>query len=784
MKNKTINTIHIDITYACNYRCEYCYQTEDERKMHLSETVYENFFKFLKSRKETFNVHLIGGEPFLYPKFYEMCERIIFMGHKVSLTTNFSLPKEKLQKFIDITKGKISFFEISIHPTQIKDLDEFFEKLRWFKSESGLDFDDFQLNCVLSEDNFSQTKNLKQRVESEGFKLNVQRMFEGDNYYTYNDEIEEYLRSEKCVDIPLSLIRECKEDKGICGTACRCGNKFFKVLIDGKIKRCFTFQGYGFDNLGHLAETAEVKVLKDYTPCFSLNNKCKCYYGFNKLGQIDAKKNVKLFFWYHRHMKPLLKNIFSDSISYDLKFLLWLKGYIGHKKAMQNSVAEFLKIEENHTEEHHKKFANEKRESYDFDPEITSLLAYQSLNKIKEIELKRKVEKGKKVKVLFYVECLSKFSGLNIYKEMEKNPLFEPYIYLVSTDHGKLNVKGTMEDYFKEFESLKGRGYRVVSGYDENLRLIPFEQFKPDIVFTTDPCIDYRDIPLTNVYLNVNYLVCYIFYGMATVNNYGYVWNNRRINTAWKNFCLTYYDYYQHLEGSTHFGLNAVLLGSPKLDNYAKPVEECKIPEKIDNGKKIVIYAPHFSTYKQCWTPSFTGTFHIYHNYFLNLVKTYPNINFVFKPHPHLQFFLEKEGIMSRENYCKYVEKWCSYPNGILVDSDEYIELFKRSSCLITDCISFIGEYLPSEHPCIYLYNPSRERKTYLEGFTDFGKKILKEYYLSFSEKEIQKNFEKVVLQGIDPTKEARLNIINKEYYNIGHASKNIVEYIEKALKD
>jgi MoaA/NifB/PqqE/SkfB family radical SAM enzyme len=127
--NKTINTIHFDITEFCNYHCEYCYQGTQKVQKHISDTVYDNFFEFLSSQKEQFNVHLIGGEPFLYPRFFEMVQKVIDLGHKVSTTTNFSLPEKTLQKFLDITKGRISFWEISMHLTQIKDFEEFYEKL-------------------------------------------------------------------------------------------------------------------------------------------------------------------------------------------------------------------------------------------------------------------------------------------------------------------------------------------------------------------------------------------------------------------------------------------------------------------------------------------------------------------------------------------------------------------------------------------------------------------------------------------------------------------------------
>ena len=307
--NKTINTIHFDITYFCNYHCEYCYQGLEKQQIHISDEVYENFFKFLSTLKEKYTIHLIGGEPFLYPHFYEMCERIVNLGHNVSTTTNFSLPINSLKKFLDITKGHISFWEISIHLTQIKDFQKFYEKLIWFRNESGLRNEDFQLNCVLTEDNFELVKALKKNIEDLGFKLNIQRIFDEKDYCVYSKKIEEWLDINKSIDIPLQMVKSNKHCQ-VCGKACRSGNKFFKILIDGKVTRCFTNQEYGYSLLGDLSKSSSIYMLKDYTPCLSLNNKCRCYLGFIKLGQI-SNKNYKInYFLLHLNSKILYQSLF------------------------------------------------------------------------------------------------------------------------------------------------------------------------------------------------------------------------------------------------------------------------------------------------------------------------------------------------------------------------------------------------------------------------------------------------------------------------------------------
>ena len=84
----------------------------------------------------------------------------------------------------------------------------------------------------------------------------------------------------------------------VCKKACRTGNKFFKILIDGQVTRCFTNQEYAYSLLGDMSKSHNVKLLKDFSPCLSLDNKCRCLAGFNKLGQIEHSKAKTVEFYF------------------------------------------------------------------------------------------------------------------------------------------------------------------------------------------------------------------------------------------------------------------------------------------------------------------------------------------------------------------------------------------------------------------------------------------------------------------------------------------------------
>lgn len=423
-------------------------------------------------------------------------------------------------------------------------------------------------------------------------------------------------------------------------------------------------------------------------------------------------------------------------------------------------------------------YGRKAREFNQFELNNIGLTLYHSLNKMKELELKRKIREGKKARVLFLLDQPSKLSGINVYKNMKESDLFDSFIVLYNNLEEYFKTDSVIyNNHKKGLEHLQKKGYKIFDGYDENFNIIPLEKFKPDIIFTSAPYLDYSHTLLTNTSMNLNYLVCYLPYFFGTVNAYNYLYNNRWIASCWKHFVSSHDDYIELLKYSEYCGSNAVLVGYPKLDDYSKPLEECKIYEKINNGKPIVIYAPHHSVGDNGDFVSY-GSFHIYYKYFLDLVKNNTNINFVFKPHPDLSKKIVENGIMSINEYQNYINEWDSLPNGLYVSDGDYIDLFRKADLLIQDCCSFIAEWLPTNKPCMYLVRPK------INVYSTIGRKILNEYYLCHNKVEIDKNFKMLMLDKKDPLRDRRTSMINDIFINIGSSGKKIVEYLEILLRD
>ena len=93
--------------------------------------------------------------------------------------------------------------------------------------------------------------------------------------------------------------------------------------------------------------------------------------------------------------------------------------------------------------------------------------------------------------------------------------------------------------------------------------------------------------------------------------------------------------------------------------------------------------------------------------------------------------------------------------NSIYYIKNDYFNVFKYSDALITDCGSFLAEYLAFEKPILHL-DSQKSR-----GYNDIGLKILKTCYSSVSQGEIDFFINKVIDEDIDDLAESRKELKN-----------------------
>lgn len=298
-QNKKI--IQFEMTYACNYNCEYCLQEDYRRSLkksnnlNASDEVVGGFINFIKNYKNKCKVMLLGGEIFMHKRIFDVAEAILSTGHDVDIITNFSFPNEVYERILSYRKkGAHVHVGISLHLSQIGDMEKFKIKLdKFFELQKNDGYFTIALQAVLIEENFEVLKEFNEYIQ-ERYKIKL--LFQdykekwNSSAIEYSDKVNRYLSEMGNVDAEFTR-KSCKEFDSIYGTDCAAGEKFCLIKPDGTIYRCY--DSYNQGCLGILGDIKSGKIgfHKKAMPCLSNNCSCSLFYhlGLVKLGH----KNIR-----------------------------------------------------------------------------------------------------------------------------------------------------------------------------------------------------------------------------------------------------------------------------------------------------------------------------------------------------------------------------------------------------------------------------------------------------------------------------------------------------------
>jgi MoaA/NifB/PqqE/SkfB family radical SAM enzyme len=267
MRPAPIPSIEWELTTRCNYGCSYCTQRQYAALSwgDCGDEVVDAVLRLLRTRAGSWLVKLSGGEPFLHPRFLEIAGTLASMTHRIGTTTNLSVPQRVLQRFIDETGDRLSYLTASLHLSQVRDLDGFVEKARWFHRTKP-SASRFVVTTVGVEEELPRLRPLAERFDALAIPFEVAPLKDGTSYVKYRDQ--EFIRFME--SRPLSHVEEIR-GATLLGTVCHTGSQFVRITLDGDALRCYNLQPRFA--LGNVAD-GSFRWLEAPKPC--LAKKCTC----------------------------------------------------------------------------------------------------------------------------------------------------------------------------------------------------------------------------------------------------------------------------------------------------------------------------------------------------------------------------------------------------------------------------------------------------------------------------------------------------------------------------
>lgn len=359
------------------------------------------------------------------------------------------------------------------------------------------------------------------------------------------------------------------------------------------------------------------------------------------------------------------------------------------------------------------------------------------------------IRQSNRAKVLFIASTLPMWRYQDVVELLSKDGRFDVSIVICPLRrYDSVEAKRTVDE-LKDF--FASRGMAVPSTIDAGFSLDKwFVEIDPDLIFYCQQydhfynnVLDYENNP--------NRLWGFIPYGLITIKE-GFVYNSELHNLAWRVYEASPLHLKTARKIMANDARNVRIVGEPHADEYMGP--RGKDPwRNIGDGKqrKRVIWAPHFSIHENwlLYRASFTWLYDV----MVELARKYADqVQFVFKPHPHLYDTLCKHPDWGKQRTDDYYRLWEEMPNTQL-ETGEFIELFMHSDGMIHDCGSFTGEYMFTRKPVMFM---SKDFKSVRNMADDFGRRCLDLHNVGTSPDDADNFIKEIILTDNDPLRDKR----------------------------
>ena len=378
---------------------------------------------------------------------------------------------------------------------------------------------------------------------------------------------------------------------------------------------------------------------------------------------------------------------------------------------------------------------------------------------------------GGKIRVVFMSDNVSKWKCQSLYDKMDESSVFDPLILISMKPHEMNNKLSDRERIVRErclFFKRLGDKYKLACN-PNTMEFFDLSEFSPDIVFFQEPWL----LPKNQNVISISRyaLTCYVPYAYEIGFDKRLTCMRRFHRLMWMIFAADAEHaqlYMKNNRGWKAAG-KSVSFGYPPLDYYNEHDQIARTD--------YVIYAPHFSFKINPDTRILRlGTFEWNGVQILNYAKNHNEVKWFFKPHPGLYNMLINSGFMTTSEAKRYYDEWGKI--GAKCNDGDYMRYFLKARALITDCGSFLAEFVPTGMPIIRMISADCNLEP-----TPRLVELLETYYTARSWDELKQYLDEIVLGGADPKKDIRLAAARKQGLIGNNAARNIISFLRKILQ-
>ena len=401
--------------------------------------------------------------------------------------------------------------------------------------------------------------------------------------------------------------------------------------------------------------------------------------------------------------------------------------------------------------------------------------SYEEIESVQQRKLETiqsRIRNGRRAKVKFFVFNASIFQSRPVFEAMMADRLFDPEIVVIPDFSNPAKTESDMETCYAVLSATFGKNRVTKAVKSANGKWTDYLNDADFIFYSTPYALsDMRYNPGWN--LNKPALSLYANYSYnVTENGIGY-YRHEVFAYFWRVLLESKSAYQEFSRLSVSQGRNAYVTGYFKMDDLAL--------HDLDNRakkRKRIIIAPHHSI-KGGFNDSLAiSNFLEYSELFATLPGKYPDIDFVFRPHPYLRAALENSAKWGKKRTDAYFQKMTSWKNAS-ISTGEYMGEFAMSDGLIQDCGSFLAEYFYTGKPQCYMLKSKDDPK---RAFTPFGQECIENCYKAYQESDIIKFIEEVIIGGNDPMKPERDAFATKVMANHPHAAQTALNMLKSEI--